>query len=132
MDCVSRLVEYRSLVREIRISGYEHLKIISQNPSNHLKKAYEYKNIISSDYKISDEQREEFLKEINENIEKIEQEINKSNEKSEGNISLLTHLVAAGVGYHLGYNKKSDEINEKQQFMSDAFVALKDELKKYL
>jgi hypothetical protein len=122
------------LNNEIKISGNEHLKVILQDPSTYLKKATEIKNRISSDPHLPSDYKENFLKEVNSYIEKVEQATNAETKNKQSNIiiSLLTHLAAAGLGYHLGYAKKSEEVIEEQQFISDALVALTEELKKYL
>lgn len=121
-------------MNEIKISGDEHLKVILQDASAYLKKAAEIRNKISSDPHIPSDYRESFLREANGYMEKVERAINPE-VKDKTNVdvvSLLTHLTVAGIGYYLGYTKKSDEIVEKQQFMSDFLIALKEELKKYL
>jgi hypothetical protein len=122
-------------VNGIKISGDEHLKVISQDSSAYLVKAQEIRNRISSDPSLPSDYREMYLKEVNSYIERVEQVANLKNKDKQNNgdiLSLLTHLAAAGIGYHLGYTKKSDEVDEKQQFMSDVLIALKEELKKYL
>jgi len=117
-------------MNEVKISGDEHLKIILQDPLVYLRKSEEVRNKISSDSFLPNDYREQLLKEANDYRERVEREVKKS---SETNFSfLLTHLIAVGIGYYLGYAKKSGEIDEKQQFMSDFSAALMEELKKYL
>jgi hypothetical protein len=130
MDFLSKLIEYRSLMNEVKISGDEHLKIILQDPLVYLRKSEEVRNKILSDSFLPNDYREQLLKEANGYREKVEQAVKKSSETNFS--SLLTYLIVAGIGYYLGYAKKSDEIDEKQQFMSDFSTALREELKKYL
>jgi hypothetical protein len=135
MDCLSRCIEYRNLMDGVKISGEEHLKVILLDSSTYLKKATDVRNGISSDPNLQSDYREIFLREVNGYIEKVEQANLTGSKDRQANadiLSLLTHLVAVGVGYYLGYNKKSDETVEKQQFISDVSAALKEELKKYL
>jgi hypothetical protein len=130
MDCLSRCIHYKKLIDEIKISGKEHLKVILQDPQTYLKKAEEIRNEISSDQYLPSYEKENFLKEVNYYIEEVKQTAGKN---SNLNVtSLIGCFIAFGLGYYLGYNKKSEEILEKQQLMSDALVALKNELKKYL
>jgi len=117
-------------MNEVKISGDEHLKIILQDPLVYLRKSEEVRNKILSDSFLPNDYREQLLKEANGYREKVEQAVKKSSETNFS--SLLTYLIVAGIGYYLGYAKKSDEIDEKQQFMSDFSTALREELKKYL
>lgn len=133
MDCLTRCIEYRNMLNEVKISGEEHLKVILQDPSAYLKKAMEARVKISSDPFLPSEYKENLLKEANGYIEKVEQGSQLKGGKLNVDIlSLLSHLAAVGIGYHLGYSKKSGEIAEREQFTSDLFTALKKELEKYM
>jgi hypothetical protein len=134
MDFLSKLIEYRSSINEVKISGDEHLKIILQDSSNYLKKAYEKRDRISSDTFLPSYYKEELLKEANGYIERVEQALKRKNNQINDLdvLPILTHALAFLIGHHMGYNKKSDEISEKQEFMSEALATLMEELKKYL
>jgi transcriptional regulatory protein LevR len=131
MDYLLRRTEYRRLVDEVALAGEEHLKVILQDSSNYLEKAYECRNKISSDSSLSIGHKEELLREVNGYIERVEERLKEKPEQTNV-LSILTHVAAFGIGYFIGYNKKSGEILERQEFMSEVLVALKEELKKYL
>jgi hypothetical protein len=132
MDCLSKIIQYRNLLDEVKISGDEHLKVILQDAQAYLEKANEIRSKISSDSNLPSDYRENYLREISSYIEKVEQ--GKSNGQAGRNdfTYLLTLLATAFLSYQVGYNKKSEETNEKQVFISEALAALKEELKKYL
>jgi len=88
-DYLSRLISYHELIKEIEISGEEHLKFIKRNPSAYLKKAEELKEKIASDIYLTPEDKERMLKKISSYVEQVEQE------KEKVDLNLLLGILLA-------------------------------------
>lgn len=119
MDYLEREIEYSNLLHELEIGGEEHLKAILKDPSIYLKNAEELQARISSDKFLSAEDKEKMLRKVSLYLEKV-----KPNQKGEG--INLNYILALLAGFLL------DRMMKDSGAGSDEFIALRDELGKYL
>lgn len=121
MDYLSRRIEYQNLLREIDIDGEEHLKVILEQPDSYITKANSLKERISSDSFLTKEDRESFLKRINEYSGKVGS--NKTN-------NFWNYLLAFLAGMGIGHVLPSNNPNQQTEFIENALKGFYSELKR--
>jgi len=120
MDYLSRRMEYENLLKDVEISGEEHLKVILENPAVYLRKASELREKVSSDSFLPAEDKERLLKKINVNLEKF----GKNKGSNFWNYA-LAFLGGVGVGYVLPHPSEN-----KTEFTEDFMKGFYSELGK--